>query len=144
MLTQSLVGLQSTDMLDYARSASLAAGQDCTYRNPPIRMMDVHGLEEAVKKMEEISSGGKKEKGRRPRLGNKASGVGLQRFYVSLADSDLKAIVIPEELKTLLLTNLYVKNSTLNRIPRSLYKSSGLDAASTLGKFNGFRKILFS
>ena len=60
MLTQSHVGLQSTDALDYARFASLAASQDCTYHNLAVQMMDVHGLEEAVKKMEEISSGGRR------------------------------------------------------------------------------------
>ena len=102
-------GFAGYERVDYAWSASPAAGQDCTYRNPPVRMMDVHGLEEAVKKMEEISCGGKKEKGRRPRLGSKASDVGHRRFYIKLADSYLKAVVLPEELKLLLLTNLNLK-----------------------------------
>ena len=80
--------------------------------------MGVHDLEEAMKKMEEISSGGRREKGRRPRLGNKASNVGPRRFYVRLANSDLKAIVIPEELKPLLLTNLKLKKFTSQPNPK--------------------------
>ena len=83
--------------------------KDCIYHNTAVRKAVVEGLEKTVKEMEQKRFNGEKTVGRPPRLGNVEQELLPRRFYVEVSVSDLKAIVIPAELKPMLVKKLKLK-----------------------------------
>ena len=72
------------------------------YHNVLVRKAIVEGLGEVLEEMERLNDKGKSNVGRPLRLGNESEYDGPLRFYVELNCYDMKAIVVPLELKPLL------------------------------------------
>ena len=75
---------------------------DLLYHNVLVRKVIVEGLGEAVEEMDHMNDEGKSTVGRPPRLGNEPKYDGPLCFYVELNCYNMKAIVVPRELKRLL------------------------------------------
>ena len=83
--------------------------QDLINHNTALRRAVVQGLEAAIYEMGRVNQEDKSPRGRHPRLGNEAQDVRPRRFYVQLEYSDLRAIVLPPEMKNLLMNKLNMK-----------------------------------
>ena len=111
--------MHGREALGYIPLTFLARRQGFSYDEPLVQRVVVQGLEDDVKEMERRVFDGEKVKGHRPLLGNEASYLGPWRFYVELTACDQKAIIIPSELKPLLLRKLSLRKSKSQLQPKT-------------------------